>query len=310
MLRSPHSQPRRARSLPRETAQASRPWVYGANRDLAGQIRCHLFVAAPNNSGSTFLHGALAACRNAWAMPVEGQAIRSYSGPVTLRGPKRAIWAAEEESMALFADPAAHDWAKNRKTWYFHARAKCADASVFVEKSSQHALQVAQLAEHFPNARFLFMVRDPYAVCEGICRNYRRRFGEPDGADLHLEARAAQHVVNLLRHQRRNIETTRASPPGQPGATGTFFTYEAMCAEPGRVARQIRQLVPAFDDLNLQQSRPVKGRYCQPLTDMNARQLAALAPAQIVTFNAAFRQHEALLHHFGYHLLGTAADAG
>ena len=310
MLRSPHSQPRRARSLPRDTAHASRPWVYGANRDLAGQIRCHLFVVAPNNSGSTFLHAALAACRNAWSLPVEGQAIRSYSGPVTLRGKKRAIWAAEEESIALFADPAAHDWARNRKTWYFHARAQCVAASVFVEKSSQHVLQVAQLAGHFPNARFLFMVRNPYAVCEGICRNYRRRFGEPDGADLRLEARAAQHVVNLLRHQRRNIEATRASPPGQPGATGTFFTYEAMCAEPGRLARQIRQLVPAFNDVNLHQSRPVKGRYCQPLTDLNASQLAALAPAQIATFNAAFRQHEDLLHYFGYHLLGTDAEAG
>ena len=296
-----------ARTAAAARVDAARPWVYGANRNLAAQIRTHLFVVAPNNSGSTFLHGALAACRNAWSLPVEGQAIRSYSGPVTLRGPKLAIWAAEDWSMALFADPAAHDWAKNRKTWYFHARAKCAAASVFVEKSSQHVLQVAQLASHFPAARFLFMVRDPYAVCEGICRNFRRRFGRLAGADLQLEARAARHVLNLLQAQRRNIEATGAATPGQPSATGTFFTYEAMCAEPGRVARQVRHLAPALGDLNLRQPRPVKGRYCQPLADLNASQLGALAPAQIETFNTVFRPHQALLGYFGYRLLGGAA---
>ena len=315
---TPASRAGRAHSLPPDIAQATTaaaapvdstgPRVYGADRNLAAQIRCHLFVVAPNNSGSTFLHGALAACRNAWSLPVEGQAIRSYSGPVTLRGPKLAIWAADDESVALFADPAAHDWPRNRKTWYFHARAKCADASVFVEKSSQHVLQVAQLASHFPAARFLFMVRDPYAVCEGICRNYRRRFGQPDGADMQLEARAARHVLNLLRQQRHNIEATGAAWPGQPSAAGTFFTYEAMCAAPDRVAKQIRRLAPALGDLDLRRPRSVKGRYCQPLADLNASQLAALAPTQIETLNTAFRPHQALLDYFGYRLLGGAAQ--
>ena len=37
-------------------------------------------------------------------------------------------------------------------------------------------LLVDQLERHFRNAKFLFTVRNPYAVCEGICRNYRSQF--------------------------------------------------------------------------------------------------------------------------------------
>ena len=41
---------------------------------------------------------------------------------------------------------------------------------MFVEKPSTSLLIVGDLARHFRNAKFLFMVRNPYAVCEGICR--------------------------------------------------------------------------------------------------------------------------------------------
>lgn len=292
--------------MPPSAADDAAPaaWAYGANTDLAARIRCHLFVVAPNNSGSTFLHGALAACAGAWALPVEGQAVGGYAGPVTLRGARLAIWADSPRKMALFADPARHDWGRNRKTWYFHARARCADASVFVEKSSQHVLQVPQLASHFPDARFLFLVRNPYAVAEGVCRNYRRRFGGPSEADFRLEARAARHVINCLAHQRANVDADRASAAG---SRGIAFTYEQMCADPVALARQIERLAPALGKVDLRRALPVKDRYCEPLRNMNSDQIAALAPRQIATFNAVFEPHGGLLGYFGYDLLPAAA---
>ena len=301
MLPHPDAAPSPAQSAADDAAPAA--WAYGANQDLAARIRCHLFVVAPNNSGSTFLYGALAACAGAWALPVEGQAVSGYAGPMTLRGARLAIWADSPRKMALFADPARHDWPRNRKTWYFHARAKCADASVFVEKSSQHVLQVAQLAGHFADARFLFMVRDPYAVCEGICRNYRRRFGRPSQADFRLEARAARHVINCLAHQRANIDADRA---GAAGSRGIAFTYEQMCADPTSVARQIERLVPTLGKVDLRPALAVKGRYREPLRNMNEDQIAALAPRQIAAFNAVFEAHRPLLGYFGYDLLPAA----
>ncbi len=61
------------------------------------------------------------------------------------------------------------------RLWHFQAFARDPAASVFYTKTPHFLLHVDELARHFPNARFLFMVRNPYAVCEGICRNQLRK---------------------------------------------------------------------------------------------------------------------------------------
>ena len=319
------------RIAPPRAAGAERAFVRGATRDPENTIAAHLFVVCPNNSGSTFLASALAACRAVWSLPREGQEIPGYAGPVTTRDPELAIWAAGPRGVGLFTDPDRHDWARTRKAWYFFARAHDPGASVFVAKSSQHVFQVGQLARHFRNPRFLFMVRNPYAVCEGICRNFRRRFGGchlPWAAGRRsLEEWAALHVVNCLARQRRNVEACGACPesrrslPSEPrrglppspiggllpdpvgGSRGVFFTYEAMCAEPERVAREIRSLAPELADLDLRRRLPVKGRYDEMLTDMNARQIARLDAGQVAVFNRVFRGRRDALDYFGYELL-------
>ena len=286
--------------------------VRGADRNIENTIATHLFVVCPNNSGSTFLASALAACRAAWSFPAEGQSIPGYAGPVTTRSPELALWAAEPRRIALFADPARHDWPRTRKAWYFFARARDPGASVFVEKSSQHVFQVGQLARHFRSPRFVFMVRNPYAVCEGICRNVRRRFGRDglprvSGPGRSLEEAAAAHVVHCLARQRRNVEAHGAFPlEPHRGNRGVFFTYEAMCAEPERVAGRVRALAPELDDLDLRRRLPVKG-YDEMLTDMNARQIARLGTGQVAAFNRVFHGRRDLFDHFGYEMLDAGA---
>ena len=98
-----------------------------------------------------------------------------------------------------------------------------------------------------------------------------------------------------LERQRRNIEAHCCR--------GVFFRYEDLCAEPGRVASEIRALVPELDDLNLRQRLRVKGHYDEMLTDMNARQIARLEPEQIGAFNRVFRNHRDVLAHFGYEIM-------
>ena len=171
---------------------------------------------------------------------------------------------------------------------------------MFVTKSPPFLLLVDQLLRHFRNAKFLFMVRNPYAICEGICRNYRSQFVAEERS---LEEEAALHVVRCLAWQRRNVRTY--------GNCSVFFTYEAMCAEPERVAQRIRALVPELDDLNLRRRLPVKeNTYDAMLTDMNARQIARLDPSQIAVFNRVFREHRDALDYFGYDLRGGEAGDG
>ncbi len=165
---------------------------------------------------------------------------------------------------------------------------------MFVAKSPPHLLVVDEFAGHFADPKFLFMVRNPYAVCEGTCRALER-LGLASSADL--PEVAARHAVACLYRQRRNIEEHRDR--------GVFFTYESMCAEPERVASAIRALLPEFHDLNLRQRLPVKGQYEEMLTNMNARQIARLEPARIAAFNRVLRPHRGLLEHFGYEMIGA-----
>lgn len=278
-------------------------YVPGAGRDLAGQIETHLFLACANNSGSTFLAAALGGCRATWRLPREGQFVRGYAGPLPTRPYANGdcpglLWASEQRWIDLFRNPANYDWPKTRRAWYFHARAHASDASVFVTKSPPHMLLLPQLARHFPKTRFLFMVRNPYAVCEGICRHiaklgpqYRRQFAG-DGSSLMTAA--ATHVANCFLWQRRNIEAY--------GDRGACFTYEEMCAEPAAVAGKVRALVPALDDLRLRRRIAVKA-YDEALANMNERQIARLEAGQIAAFNRVFRAHRDALAHFGYELI-------
>ena len=134
------------------------------------------------------------------------------------------------------------------------------------------------------------MVRNPYAVCEGIFRQYGflshkfEALAEFMGTGRSLPEAAATHAVNCLARQRRNLErrlrpeageARRGAPIVRPGR-GVFFSYETMCARPQRTARAIEAAAPALNDLELRLRLPVKGRYREMLTDMNARQIERL----------------------------------
>ena len=279
--------------------------AYGAACDVARAVTTHLFGIGPNNSGSTFLQQALATCRATWNLPREGQRMSGFAGPSGSRPlesgePRPAVlWAADRRWLDRFADPDAYDWPRIRKAWYFQAYARDPEASVFYTKSPPHLVIVNELARHFRNAKFLFMVRDPYATCEGIIRirdDHPREYASLKAhfPDRTLSELAATHVATCLAWQRRNVEAH--------GDRGVFFTYEAMCAEPERVERRIRTLVPVLDDLRLRQRLPVKRKYHEMLTDLNARQIARLDAAELAECTRVFRQHRGVLDYFGYDL--------
>ena len=281
--------------------------VYGAGRDLDRTILTHLFVICPGHMGSTFLLKALATSQAVWSLPGEADLMPASTWPAPLKSPgmprPSKFWAASQARIDRLTDPSGYDWPRNRKVWYFMARAATPKAPVFVAQAARMLLQVEMLMRFFRNARFLFMVRNPYAAGEGICRTYREKYGgDPARTSCwqgrSLEEWTAMHLVNCLTRQRRNVEAH--------GDRGVFFPYEAMYAEPERVAHEIRTLVPELGDLTLRQRLPVKG-YDEMLTDMNARQIARLTAGQVAAFNRVFHAHRDLFDHFGYEMLDAGA---
>lgn len=260
----------------------------------AGAIRRHLFLLAPNNSGSTFLAAALADCARAWSLPREGQHVAGFHGPSSRGTGTRLLWAADPASVATFRDAAAYDWTRTRRAWEFHARAVQEGADTLVIASPPFLLIADQLAAEFPGAAFLIMVRNPYAVAEGIIR--RGPAAGPVAPGDSLAAAAARHIVAALAAQEANRVAL--------GARAVFFTYEAMCAAPKTVTARVAALAPELADLDLAHARPVKGRYDEPLRDMNAEQIARLTPGQIADLDAVFAAHRPLLARFGYDRVG------
>lgn len=258
--------------------------------------RRYLFIVCMNNSGSSVLARALESCRRVVGFPDEGQTF--FQGADGFDPEKHAmptpdsigasrIWS---EKAALFENPAHYDWDTIKRVWHRewakHEHFLSERDNVFLEKSPPNVLRSHLLAQHFPGARFLLMVRDPYAVSEGICRR--------DGYSLE---RAAAHWVRVATRQRHNIAELPRS---------LFFSYETLCADPRATADDIRAHVPGLEDLDLSRwiaSRTVDGEDERPLENLNAQHIARLSGDDIRQISGCLRPHRSLLEAFGYALL-------
>ena len=231
-----------------------RAYCYGAGRDLGRLVKTHLFGITVNHSGSTFLRGALATCHATWNLPSEGQFAGGYSGPHlewgALTGALK-IWGSRPRWRDALKDESAYNWARTREAWYFQAYALDPHASVFFTNSPPHLLLVDALARPF---------RQPEVPVHGAqpLRHLRRNLQRPGAA------RRSAAAWGRGRKRRRGMSSPASSisaATSRPTARrGVFFTYEAMCAEPERVASEIRALVPELDDLTCD-SAYASGRY-------------------------------------------------
>lgn len=261
----------------------------GFQQDLATRLKGHLFVLSPNNSGSTFVAKALARCAAAWSLPTEGQLVFGFVGPKPRDTGRRFIWAAEREWMAEYGDPTGFDWHKTRRAWYAQASARDAHASILVEKSPPFLLVAEQLRATFHNARFLVMVRDPLATCEGILRARSRSLGEQRKDVRRL---AAQHVIHCFEQQSRNL--------AKLASCSVLFTYEMLCEQPSHCAEKVRAVAPEFDDLDFDIRLRVKGAYDERLRNMNEEQRARLDPADRAFIENMLQSRRELFAEFGY----------
>ena len=265
---------------------------YGAQVDLAKVVDTHLFCLSPSHGGSTFVRQAMATSSATWAAPEEVSWLLGSLRPA-LPFPAAFIGVGFRRQ-SLLADDDGYDWPHTRRAWYFQAQARSAAASVFFSQSPRHLFQADLLPVRFANVKFLFMVRNPYALCEALCRGFRQRY--PGHArHLPLEEIAATHYVACLKRQREAM--------ARHSERGVFFSYETMCDDPEGVAALIGELVPAIDDLDLRQRLPVKDTYYEELTNMNERHIGRLANAQIAALNSVFRRNQAVLGSFGYELM-------
>lgn len=128
-----------------------------------------LFVLGVNNSGTTLLVRLLEAHPLIRTLRREGQYLtRSLPHPRDFG--IRRLWATRLEQFRMTEDSPDEPALRTRYDWslYYPRR-----PGILLEKSPTNTVRAPWLQKHFRPCRFLAIIRDPYAVCEGV----RRREG-------------------------------------------------------------------------------------------------------------------------------------
>lgn len=252
--------------------------------------KTHLFILAPNNSGSTLLRKYLEKSFFARYLNQEAQHTQGFVGPSSRGTGLRLLWAHSRDALSQFTDVSAYDWKKSNQAWLENSIVNSNKATVLVTSSPPFLLMLNQLDQFFPDARFILLVRDPYAIVEGI---YRRRSLQPvPEADCYRAA--AQHAMRCLQYQRENIQ--------QNLENSVSFSYEDLCDHTDMVKKSIQTLVPEFLDLNFDAEVSVKGKPSAPIKNKNTEQIKRIDKNGFNTINDVFIHHQELLDSFGYSL--------
>lgn len=132
-----------------------------------------VFIVGCYNSGTTLLHDILATHPSIGSMPDEGQ---FYTNELLL--PKSVglprLWAIQADRFRM-DENSGQGVNVNRLKRQWGARYNDLSRPVLVEKSPTNAARTRWLQRHFQNAHFIGIVRDGYAVAEGI----HRKAGHP-----------------------------------------------------------------------------------------------------------------------------------
>jgi hypothetical protein len=290
------------KGLPRADVRAYNrgPTWPGVFREFAGLIRREVrlaltplvipekwvFVVGCYNSGTELLTELLGTQKTIAALPNEGQFLTDqFKSDYELGLPR--MWALREDLFRMTESDPGPDARRIKKEWLMRLDRR---RPIFMEKSPPNSARTRWLQHHFENAHFIAIVRNGYAVAEGI-----RRKAEPyhlkDGWPLELCARQWNRTNEVLledaQHLRRLI----------------WIRYEDLVADPGRELQRLLVFLgldAAPEGIEPSRNWTVHERQ-EPLRDMNPDSINKLSPQErsIVT-----REAEPMLRHFGYPILG------
>ena len=250
-----------------------------------------------NNGGSTMIHECLSNCKNAISLPrskekpnsatsSEGHTNAAGFMPIPFNYGVGAIWT---EKKHIFRDIKNYNWPGIKDSWNkkWQTSEKWSEGGVvLLEKSPPNVLRAMMMEEQFKNSYFIIMVRNPYAISEGI----RRRWGRP----IH---RCARHWVEASRCQIENIQNLK---------NVIWLRYEKLCSDPDYVKDMIIDFVPELYDLsfdikisgthaiNKHNSKSIK------ISNFNDKQISNLSRRDISIINKELSRAPNVLKYFGY----------
>ncbi len=243
-----------------------------------------LFVVGCYNSGTTLLSEILAEHSNIASLPTEGHFLTDQLPSEYDMGISR-MWMMREDLFRLNEKDEGPDVIRLKKEWGM--RLKNRDKPILLEKSPQNGARMRWLQHNFDNAYFIAIIRNPYAVAEGISRKAKpeSRMGKwPIETSVTQWCRSNQVVEEDSKHLRHF----------------NWVRYEDLAADPERELKKIYDFIgveqPTSVNLNSEWSIHERN---QVIRNLNEESIARLTVHDIETIN---RVAGDCMQHFQYKL--------
>jgi hypothetical protein len=126
-----------------------------------------IFIVACNNSGTSLLQSILKNTNQVSTMEHEGQRYTRMLGRATKKGYER-VWSEYLDELRLTSDDSLENLPRLIHDWMRELSIPL--NNMIVEKTTANSVRMLWLQAAFPNTRFIGLVRNGYAVVEGIRR--------------------------------------------------------------------------------------------------------------------------------------------
>lgn len=226
------------------------------------------FIIGCNNSGTTILQELLEGTLGVSALPFEGQRYTQVLRRAERRGHER-VWSEYLEDLRMPSDSVeqlprlVHDWMRELSLPIHE---------VIIEKTTANAARIPWLSKAFPKSYFIGLIRNGYAVSEGIMRKGNK--------DSRRSARHWNMVNKIMLQDAMSVENFME------------VRYEDIVTNPDIVLQKISSFLgcnPKQEFVNIKRN--------SVLCDMNMESISRLNKEDIKIINI---EAEEMLHRLCY----------
>jgi hypothetical protein len=177
-------------------------------------------------------------------------------------------------------------WEKIKEVWdgYWDQ-----EKPLLVEKSPPNLIRADDIVKHFQPVYFIIMVRNPYALCEGL---HRRNKWDA--------VKAAKFSIRCLRKQAENAKNLQ---------NAICIRYEELVEDPKSVSQKIQSFLPQLGDLDYNSeftSHSVDGYIKREIVNLNKTKIDRLSLGYLMGINKIIKENSDVMEYWGYEYYGLS----